>query len=67
MSSPISTSIFNKFNSYNDYLLSKNICLFLQKEYGIEQISKPSLILLTKTVSNYIEELVHKIRKIKKI
>ena len=62
MSSPISTSIFNKFNSYNDYLLSKNICLFLQKEYGIEQISKPSLILLTKTVSNYIEELVHKIR-----
>ena len=45
-----------------DYLLSKNICLFLQKEYGIEKISKPSLILLTKTVSNYIEELVHKIR-----
>ena len=62
MTSPISTSIFNKFNSYNDYLLSKNICLFLQKEYGIEHIKKPSLLLLTKTVSNYIEELVHKIR-----
>ena len=62
MTSPISTSIINKFNSYNDYLLSKNICLFLQKEYGIEHINKPSLLLLTKTVSNYIEELVHKIR-----
>ena len=62
MTSPISTSIFNKFSSYNDYLLSKNICLILQKEYGIELISKPSLLLLTKTVSNYIEELVHKIR-----
>ena len=37
-------------------------CLFLQKEYGIEQISKPSLLLLTKTVSNHIEELVHKIK-----
>ena len=62
MTSPISTSIINKFNSYNDYLLSKNICLFLQKEYGLEHINKPSLLLLTKTVSNYIEELVHKIR-----
>ena len=62
MTSPISSSIFNKFSSYNDYLLSKNICLILQKEYGIELISKPSLLLLTKTVSNYIEELVHKIR-----
>ena len=62
MTSPISNSIFNKFNSYNDYLLSKNICLFLQKEFGIEHINKPSLLLLTKTVSNYIEELVHKIR-----
>ena len=62
MSSPITNSIFNKFNSYNDYLLSKNICLFLQKEYGIEQISVPSLLLLTKTVTNYIEELVHRIR-----
>ena len=62
MTSPISTSIFNKFDSYNYYLLSKNICLFLQKEYGIELISKPSLLLLTKTISNYIEELIHKIR-----
>ena len=62
MTSPISSSIINNFNSYNDYLLSKNICLFLQKEYGIEQISKPSLLLLTKTVSNHIEELVHKIK-----
>ena len=62
MTSPLSTSIINKFDSYNDYLLSKNICLFLQKEKGIEQISKPSLLLLTKTVSNYIEELVYKIR-----
>lgn len=62
MSSSITNSIFNKFNSYNDYLLSKNICLFLQKEYGIEQISVPSLLLLTKTVTNYIEELVHRIR-----
>ena len=34
----------------------------LQKEYGIEQISVPSLLLLTKTVTNYIEELVHRIR-----
>ena len=62
MTSPISSSIINNFNSYNDYLLSKNICLFLQKEHDIEQISKPSLSLLTKTVSNYIEELVHKIK-----
>ena len=62
MSSPITNSIFNKFNSYNDYLLSKNICLFLKKEYGIEQISVPSLLLLTKTITNYIEELVHRIR-----
>ena len=62
MTSPISTSIFNKFDSYNYYLLSKNICLFLQKEYGIELISKPSLLLLTKTISNFIEELIHKIR-----
>ena len=62
MSLQIIKSIFNKFNSYNDYLLSKNICLFLQKEYGIEQISVPSLLLLTKTVTNYIEELVHRIR-----
>ena len=62
MSSPITNSIFNNFNSYNDYLLSKNICLFLQKEYGIEIISVPSLLLLTKTVTNYIEELVHRIR-----
>ena len=62
MTSPISSSIINNFNSYNNYLLSKNICLFLQKEYGIEQISKPSLLLLTKTVSNHIEELVHKIK-----
>ena len=62
MTSPISSSILNNFNSYNDYLLSKNICLFLQKEYGIEQISKPSLLLLTKTVSNHIEELVYKIK-----
>ena len=62
MTSRISSSIINNFNSYNDYLLSKNICLFLQKEYGIEQISKPSLLLLTKTVSNHIEELVHKIK-----
>jgi hypothetical protein len=62
MTSPISTSILNKFYSYNDFLLSKNICLFLQKEYGIEQISKPSLLLLTKTVSNFIEELAHKIK-----
>lgn len=62
MNSPISNSIFNNFNSYNDYLLSKNLCLILQQEYGIEEISPQSLLLLTKTVSNYIEELSHKIR-----
>ena len=62
MTSLISTSILNKFNNYNDYLLSKNICLFLQKEYGIEKITKPSLLLLTKTISNFIEELAHKIK-----
>ena len=58
----MSNSIFNKFNSYNDYLLSKNICLFLQKEYGIEEISQSSLLLLTKVVSNFIEKLSHSIK-----
>ena len=58
----ISNSIFNKFNSYNDYLLSKNICLILQKEFGIEEINKQSLLLLTKTLSNFLEELCHKIK-----
>jgi hypothetical protein len=62
MNSPISNSIFNNFNSYNDYLLSKNICLFLQKEYGIEEISQSSLLLLTKVVSNFIEKLSHSIK-----
>jgi hypothetical protein len=62
MNSPISNSIFNNFNSYNDYLLSKNICLILQQEYNIEEISPQSLLLLTKTLSNYIEELSHKIK-----
>ena len=62
MDSSISNSIFNKFNSYNDYLLSKNICLFLQKEYGIEEISQSSLLLLTKVVSNFIEKLSHSIK-----
>lgn len=62
MNSPISNSLFNNFNSYNDFLLSKNLCLILRQEYGIEEISPQSLLLLTKTVSNYIEELSHKIR-----
>ena len=62
MNSPISNSIFNNFNSYNDYLLSKNICLILQQEYNIEEISPQSLLLLTKTLSNYIEELSNKIK-----
>ena len=62
MDSSISNSIFNKFNSYNDYLLSKNICLFLQKEYGIEEISQSSLLLLTKVISNFIEKLSHSIK-----
>ena len=62
MNSPISNSIFNNFNSYNDYLLSKNICLILQQEYNIEEICPQSLLLLTKTLSNYIEELSHKIK-----
>ena len=62
MSSSITNSIFNNFNSYNDYLLSKNICLILQQEYNIEEISPQSLLLLTKTLSNYIEELSNKIK-----
>ena len=62
MNSSISNSIFNKFNSYNDYLLSKNICLILQKEYGMEEISKPSLLLLTKAVSHFIEKLSYSIK-----
>ena len=62
MNSSISNSIFNKFNSYNDYLLSKNICLILQKEYGMEEINQPSLLLLTKTVSNFIGKLSHSIK-----
>ena len=62
MSSSISNSLLNKFDNYNDYLLSKNICLILQKEYGIEEISPPSLLLLTRTLSNYLEELSHKIK-----
>jgi hypothetical protein len=62
MNSSITNSIFNNFSSYNDYLLSKNLCLILQKEYGIEEISSQSLLLLTKTLSNYVEELSHKIK-----
>ena len=62
MDSSISNSIFNKFNSYNDYLLSKNICLFLQKEYGIEEISQSSLLLLSKVISNFIEILFNSIK-----
>ena len=62
MDSSISNSIFNKFNSYNDYLLSKNICLILQKEYGIEEISQPSLLLLTKAISNFIEKFCYSIK-----
>lgn len=62
MDSSISNSIFNKFNSYSDYLLSKNICFFLQKEYGIEEISQSSLLLLTKVVSFFIEKLSHSIK-----
>ena len=62
MNSSISNSIFNKFNSYNDYLLSKNICLILQKEYGIEEISQPSLLLLTKSISNFIEKFCYSIK-----
>ncbi len=62
MNAPISNSLFKNFNSYNDFLLSKNICLILQQKYGIEEISPQSLLLLTKTLSNYIEELSHKIR-----
>ena len=62
MNSSITNSIFNNFSSYNDYLLSKNICLILQKEYGFEEISPQSLLLLTRTLSNYLEELSHKIK-----
>ena len=62
MNSLISNSIFNNFNSYNDYLLSKNICLILQQDYKIEEISPQSLLLITKTLSNFIEELSHKIK-----
>ena len=62
MNSSISNSIFNGFNCYNDYLLSKNICLILQQQYGIEEISPQSLFLLTKTLSNFIEELSHRIK-----
>ena len=62
MNSLISNSIFNNFNSYNDYLLSKNICLILQQDYKIEEISSQSLLLITKTLSNFIEELSHKIK-----
>lgn len=62
MNPSITNSIFNKFNNYNDYLLSKNISLILLKEYNIEEINQQSLLLLTKTVSNYIEELSYKIK-----
>ena len=62
MNSLISNSIFNNFNSYNDYLLSKNICLILQQDYKIEEISPQSLLLITKTLSNFIVELSHKIK-----
>lgn len=62
MNSSISNSIFNKFNNYNDYLLSKNIGLILQKEYNIDEINQQSLLLLTKTVSNFIEDISYKIK-----
>ena len=62
MNSSISKSIYNGLNNYNDYLLSKNISLILLKEYNIEEISQESLLLITKTLSNFIEELSHKIK-----
>ena len=62
MNSSISNSIFNKFNNYNDYLLSKNIGLILQKEYNIDEINQQSLLLLTKTVCNFIEDISYKIK-----
>ena len=62
MNSPISNSIYNKFNSYYDYLLSKNISLILLQEYNIEEISQDSLLLITRILSNFIEELSYKIK-----
>jgi hypothetical protein len=62
MNSPISNSIYNRFNSYYDYLLSKNISLIILQEYNIEEISQDSLLLITRILSNFIEELSYKIK-----
>ena len=62
MNSPISNSIYNRFNSYYDYLLSKNISLIILQEYNIEEINLDSLLLITRILSNFIEELSYKIK-----
>ena len=59
----ISNEILAKIENYNEYLLTKNICLIIQQKYGIEKINIKSLILLTKVLSNYITDLSHNIRK----
>ena len=62
MNPSISKSILNLFDNYNDYLLSKNICLILKKEYNTDNIQPKSLILITNIVSKYIETLSHQIK-----
>ena len=52
----ISTKIFN---SYNDYVLSKNICMIL-KQFGYQKINKNSLLLLTGTLNFFIEMITIK-------
>ena len=52
----ISTKIFN---SYNDYVLSKNICMIL-KQFGYQKINKNSLLLLTGALNFFIEMITIK-------
>ena len=52
----ISTKIFN---SYNDYVLSKNICMIL-KQFGYQKINKNSLLLLTGALNSFIEMITIK-------
>ena len=59
----ISDEILSKIENYNEYLLSKNICLIIQQKYGAEKINTKSLILLTKVLSNFITDLSHNIKK----
>ena len=50
------------FNCYNDYILSKNICMIL-KQFGFEKINKSTLLLLSGAITTFIEIITIKSKK----